>query len=117
TRDPREALRRAARLNVLFDEGVALGLPVDALEEMLRLATREITALRTRVDLTPAQIVRAESEIEADIRAAMAGDADAIARLAAPIEIEPPTRGEVAWRASSLPPADECEPPAPPAVI
>lgn len=72
---------------------------------MLRLATREITALRARADLTPAQALRAESQIEADIRAAMSGDADAIARLAAPIERPAPEAVEIDWMASGLPPA------------
>lgn len=110
TRDPREAARRAARLNVLFEEGASLGLPVETLEEMLRLATREIVELRARTDMTPAQIVRAESQIEADIRAAMLGDAGAIARLAAPIERPASEAAEIAWRSPGPPPAGPARP-------
>lgn len=99
TRCPREAGRRAAWLNALVEVSMVAGSPLDDARALLRMAVEKLDALPA--GMPPVERVRVESEVDALVRRALVGDAEALARLSAPVEVEPPTLGEVAWRAAA----------------
>ncbi len=95
TRCPREAGRRAAALNALMEAALTAGTPLDDARALLRMAVEKLDALPA--SMSPVARVRAESDIDAEIRRALAGLPHT---LGDPVEVEPPTPAEEAYVAA-----------------